>query len=805
MADIRFHGQDPEMKGWLYKWTNYLKGYQKRWFVLANGLLSYYRNPTEMSHTCRGTISLVSAVIHTEDSCNFVVSNGGTQTFHLKAISEIERQKWVTALELAKARAIRMQDSEDDDDNEIGSQELHSMLKPLVAKLEDLKTCHDLIIKHGSALQKSLTELEQIENPSDAVNRCKTVNERATLFRITSNAMINACTEYLNMAQSHGKKLQKLLQNEHESRIRLEEMVEQLAKQHSHLEQRAIKEVANASSPNINSPNSDDEEFFDAEETATDFYVPFPGKAHRVTSNNVVTSSENKEAIPVADASETCSVIHNDDESSGSEDLNSECDDIAAGVITRRKQKGSKANLTLKDLKQNSVNDISAMSRRSKEVDTESTKSSSTPSSPSVDRKSTFSTRAKRVRRTRIPDRPNQSLNLWSIMKNCIGKELTKIPMPVNFNEPLSMLQRITEDFEYGDLLHKASKVKDSCDQLIYIAAFYVSRYATTSVRTGKPFNPLLGETYECDRTDDLGWRSIAEQVSHHPPMLGIHCEGKGWIYWAEFGMSSKFRGKYLQIHPIDISHLEFPEFGYHYTWRNVTTTVHNIIVGKLWIDNHGDVTITNHTTGDKCHLKFIPYSYFSRDVPRKVTGVVIDKNGQPRWVLQGTWDAKMEAAKVISSHGSSKGKPILETATPRVIWKRNFPPPEYEKMYNLTLLAVQLNEPESGVAPTDSRLRPDQRAMENGEWDKANRVKGLLEEKQRAARRKREEEAERAAAEERPYTPYEPIWFKKRKDPITGNPVHVYEGEYWSAKEKQDWDRCPNIFLSEEEYKGYV
>ena len=33
----------PETKGWLYKWTNYIKGYQKRWFVLQNGLLSYYR------------------------------------------------------------------------------------------------------------------------------------------------------------------------------------------------------------------------------------------------------------------------------------------------------------------------------------------------------------------------------------------------------------------------------------------------------------------------------------------------------------------------------------------------------------------------------------------------------------------------------------------------------------------------------------------------------------------------------------------------------------------------------------------
>jgi len=37
-------------------------------------------------------------------------------------------------------------------------------------------------------------------------------------------------------------------------------------------------------------------------------------------------------------------------------------------------------------------------------------------------------------------------------------------------------------------------------------------------------------------------------------------------------------------------------------------------------------------------------------------------------------------------------------------------------------------------VAPTDSRNRPDQRLMEEGNWDEANRVKVFLEEKQRAA-----------------------------------------------------------------------
>lgn len=64
-----------------------------------------------MAHTCRGTINLSTAHIDTEDSCNIVLSNGG-RTYHLKANSEVERQRWVTALELAKAKAIRMRNNQ---------------------------------------------------------------------------------------------------------------------------------------------------------------------------------------------------------------------------------------------------------------------------------------------------------------------------------------------------------------------------------------------------------------------------------------------------------------------------------------------------------------------------------------------------------------------------------------------------------------------------------------------------------------------------------------------------------------------
>ena len=99
-------------------------------------------------------------------------------------------------------------------------------------------------------------------------------------------------------------------------------------------------------------------------------------------------------------------------------------------------------------------------------------------------------------------------------------------------------------------------------------------------------------------------------------------------------------------------------------------------------------------------------------------------------------------------------------------------------------------------MAPTDTRLRPDQRLMENGEWEEANRVKVQLEEKQRAVRRQREEEAERAAQEGRTYEGHQPVWFKKVKDEQNGGKlIYMYTGNYWNSKEKKSWENCPDIY----------
>uniref|UniRef100_A0A8C7LGU4 Oxysterol-binding protein n=1 Tax=Oncorhynchus kisutch TaxID=8019 RepID=A0A8C7LGU4_ONCKI len=704
-------------KGWLFKWTNYLKGYQRRWFVLSNGLLSYYRTQAEMAHTCRGTINLATAHIDTEDACNIVLSSGG-RTYHLKASTEVERQRWVTALELAKAKAIRMMNDQSGDEEPTTqsdrSEGIQGTLKTLISKLDDLSTCNDLIAKHGAALQRSLSELEALRVPVEGGEKIKGVNERATLFRITSNAMINACRDFLDLAETHSRRWQRALQYEREQRIHLEETIEQLAKQHNSLE-RAWREAPTLSAntprgserPQKGEASDEDEdtEYFDAMEDSPAFIT--------------VTATENTQHRSLLSLSLSVSPS---------------CKDSGKELQPLRK------------------------------------------------------------RRSHIPDKPNYSLNLWSIMKNCIGKELSKIPMPVNFNEPLSMLQRLTEDLEYHELLDKAARCESSLEQLCLVAAFSVSSYSTTVHRTAKPFNPLLGETYELDRLDDLGYRSLCEQVSHHPPAAAHHViSQRGWTLWQQITISSKFRGKYLSIMPLGAIHLQFHSSENHYVWRKVISTVHNIIVGKLWIDQSGDIEIVNHRTKETCQLKFSPYSYFSRDVPRKVTGVVSDSGGQAHYILSGTWDDKIESSKIVqSSKGGSgsegKQKTVYQTLSPKLLWKKYPLPDNAENMYFFSSLALTLNEPEDGVGLTDSRLRPDQRLMEAGRWDEANSEKQRLEEKQRAVRRRREAEAT-------DYEGFQPQWFHKRKNAITGETTFVYKGGYWEAKDSQDWSTCSEIF----------
>ncbi|NXQ26992.1 OSBL7 protein, partial [Alaudala cheleensis] len=137
-------------------------------------------------------------------------------------------------------------------------------------------------------------------------------------------------------------------------------------------------------------------------------------------------------------------------------------------------------------------------------------------------------------RRSRLPAPPAPSgdVSLWGLLRSSVGKDLSRVALPVQLNEPLNTLQRLCEELEYSALLDRASRARDPRQRLVYVAAFAVSAYASTYYRAGsKPFNPVLGETYECVRPD-RGFRFISEQVSHHPPISACHAESENFVFW---------------------------------------------------------------------------------------------------------------------------------------------------------------------------------------------------------------------------------------------------------------------------------
>lgn len=406
------------------------------------------------------------------------------------------------------------------------------------------------------------------------------------------------------------------------------------------------------------------------------------------------------------------------------------------------------------------------------------------------------------------------TISVWSILKKCIGLELSKITMPIVFNEPLSFLQRITEYMEHTYLINRACSLPDSIERMQAVAAFAVSAVASQWDRTGKPFNPLLGETYELTR-EDQGFRLVSEQVSHHPPISAFHAESLvgDFVFHGSIYPKLKFWGKSVEAEPKGIITLEILKHNEAYTWSNPYCCVHNIILGKLWIEQYGTVEIVNHRTGDKCVLNFKPCGMFGKEL-HKVEGYIQDKSKKKHCVIYGKWTECMWSVdpQAYETHKKSEKKgdgkkhkndepdradsddaddmpEVQETVCvvpgSTLLWRIDSRPAHSATMYNFTNFAVALNELEPGMestlAPTDCRFRPDIRAMENGNMEEASREKERLEEKQRAARK------ERAKSEEE----WSTRWFQSGTNPYTGLQDCIYTGGYFN----RNYQDLPDIY----------
>ncbi|KAI9886019.1 MAG: pre-mRNA-splicing factor rse1 [Watsoniomyces obsoletus] len=889
-----------EMKGYLKKWTNYTTGYKLRWFVLEDGVLSYYKHQDDAGSACRGAINMRIAKINMDphDNQRFEVQGKSSVKYHLKASHVVEAKRWFWALnnavqwakdeakevERKKARDQEIfQNKKTEQVEQRASTDPDALAKSTRTSIHDWGVDHDSVDRQsqhlgqpsgpsrqhlmagGSQLgPESVVDDDEIVSPTsrapslaedlvrvrsrmdasvvddhdeeefvddgsfqhvrpvskDALDvtahsihlqfellslvatalqaeRAKTpelsisdptVMQAMASYETAMRSLRSLVGDILKISRDRDAYWQYRLGREQDMRRLWEESMTSLAKEQLALEgkigeseekrrrtKQALREVLESTHASELDPLSTSRE---GPTTGKDPSGDVPSTRPRTASNPLqrINSKLDKQTLM------ECAY----DSESGDDDEFFDATDAGSAAVASTSALARSASVPpeKEDHDEAEGDQPKHMNSKMKELESSFRGYEEPP---------------RQRLKLDADDRPK--ISLWGVLKSMIGKDMTRMTLPVSFNEPTSLLQRVAEDMEYTDLLDFAASRPDSHERMVYVAGFAASEYASTIGRVAKPFNPLLGETFEYARPDK-GYRFFVEQVSHHPPIGAVWSESAQWDYYGESAVRSKFYGKSFEFSHLGTWFLKLrPTSGGEelYSWKKVNASVVGIITNNPTVDNYGPMEIRNWTTGEVAHLDFRQRGWRAAGA-YEVKGKVADAKGNTQWSIGGHWNDKIFArftpgrddATALSEGSTSATKTFGPGTSPTVIvWKAN--PRPQGIPFNLTPFVITLNALPDGLKPylprTDTRLRPDQRAMEDGEYDLAATEKNRVEEKQRAKRRERELDGE----------DFVPKWFRKARCPVTGEEFWQSDGSYWNMRrnvvEGGEWEGPEDIF----------
>ncbi|GMF10673.1 unnamed protein product [Phytophthora lilii] len=110
------------------------------------------------------------------------------------------------------------------------------------------------------------------------------------------------------------------------------------------------------------------------------------------------------------------------------------------------------------------------------------------------------------------------------------GKLAVRISLPIRIFEPRSLLERVANGWNYAPTVLKKAALSssDPLERMKFVMAF-VAGGLHFCVGQLKPFNPILGETYEATYAD--GTQVFMEHVSHHPVKSAFTVVGPKELY----------------------------------------------------------------------------------------------------------------------------------------------------------------------------------------------------------------------------------------------------------------------------------
>ena len=751
------------------------QGYARRFFSLdySSSTLSYYHNRYTMA--LRGAVPLSLAAIGANASTRQICIDSGAEIWHLKAGNQKDFESWRNALELARSNlGPASPDLIKRVDSRIGR---HSAARVNPEEEREWAKVEDLASQIQGVRDVALSLAKDTDPKYLSSNASKVAFERP--LEILSKSAASSASEspleevvagYFN----EGERRRFWKRKQSGERSMPGAFRRSVSAQSTLTSSRTTPpECVVGFTSNIENQSLQSQ----AEETVHDHCMSLLRDLDSIVASFAVLIAESQERrSPVPPSATSRRSI----DSQGSEEFFDAEGPNNSQLLAIHQESDDDGGRTDQDLAEDSTSDsdvemVGNPSRR------DTTTQEATSAFPAKS-KSLFPLPAQSVkRRNTVPPPTINPPSLIGFLRKNVGKDLSTISMPVSANEPLSLLQRASEQLEYSTLLDNAVKVgKSSVDRLLYVSAFAISYLSSSRVRERairKPFNPMLGETFELVR-EDRGFRFLAEKISHRPVRMACQGESENWTFTQSPMPTQKFWGKSAELVTEGRVRVVLHSTGDRFSWMAATSFLRNIIAGEKYIEPVGIMNITNEATGEYALVNFKAGGMFSGRSEDLVVQA-FDSNGDELPLgLIGKWTTSL----TLIENGQPRPGPPLWGAADLV--------PDASKRYGLTTFAASLNEitqiEASRTAPTDSRLRPDQRAVEEGDFSRAEEWKARLEEGQRARRNVLEKRGEGWA----------PRWFE-RVEGGEGEDVWVAKGRegYWEERERGRWEGVERVF----------
>ena len=351
-----------------------------------------------------------------------------------------------------------------------------------------------------------------------------------------------------------------------------------------------------------------------------------------------------------------------------------------------------------------------------------------------------------------------------NMVKELITNMTKKAPSPIYFNEPISMGQKQCEKFKYIDLLIKAGKESSKEMQMCYISAFLIGEIFLNLGRSLKPFNPIIGETYEYF-DNEKNFRFYSEQVSHKPQVNAYIAETPEFAYYGDTLNTTSFKFFKGSIELIfkNKAHIHFKKTGDHYILNPPSVYVKGLMKPPLYNDYTGTTIIQNTKDASyRCELKFIEEGWSPNSLGN-FEGTVFKDYETIVYLLKGNWTKEIYMTDpdgnnrvdllVLDKNQEYLNNTIESYVLPEFTCNLNQITPELEKI----------------LPKNDSRFRKDIRLLEEKEeTDEAQSYKLRYEEKQR---------------KELCNENHKILFFEEFLSPETEDKYYLPNGKYWEYR----------------------